>query len=53
MVRDFFGVAGVTFPRVVIRCIDDVPPNPALFDDERDNTLRCFCRWPSPSAVGG
>lgn len=42
MVRYFYGVAGVTFPRVVIQCIYDVPPNPALFDDDRDNTLRCF-----------
>lgn len=42
MTRYFYGVANVTFPHVVIRCIYDAPPNPALFDDDRDNALRCF-----------
>lgn len=42
MMRYFYGVAGVTFADVVIKCIYDVPPNPSLFDDDRDNTLRCF-----------
>lgn len=41
MMRYFYGVANV-FPNVEIQCIYDVPPNPALFDDDRDNALRCF-----------